>query len=86
MVFARRFSVTKTGKVRAEREVISFSWDENTDEAKAAALLKVIEKMDGELPELDENPPLNWIPKFIKDKAKEHYNEIPKEPLRQNLR
>ena len=71
MVFARRFSVTKVGKVKADRELISFSWNEDTDEAKASALAKVIEGMDGELPELDNNPPLNWIPKFIKEKAGE---------------
>ncbi len=66
VVFARRFFISKAGKVRSERELISFAWKEDTQDAKAAALAKVIEKMDGELPGLDDNPPTNWIPEFIK--------------------
>ena len=51
----------------AERIVISFSWRKNTEKAKAAALAKAIKGME-ELPELDNNPPLNWIPPFVKEK------------------
>jgi hypothetical protein len=68
--------MTKKGKIRAERGLISFSWKEDTQEAKAAALAKVIEGME-ELPELDENPPLSWIPAIVKQKETE--NEVPKE-------
>lgn len=80
MVFTRKFFKTKKGKVRAERGLISFSWDRDTPEAKAAALAKVIEGMDGELPELDSNPPLNWIPTIVKQK--ETANEVPEETVR----
>ncbi len=77
-VFARKFSFTKKRTVRAERIVIFFSWDADTQEAKAEALAKVIEYMDGELPELERNPPLNWVPDFIKQ---ERRDEIPKEAV-----
>jgi hypothetical protein len=68
MVFTRRFSRTRGGRIKAERGVISFSWKEDTQEAKAAALAKVIEGMEGELPELDSNPPTNFIPAIVKEK------------------
>lgn len=77
MVFGRKFFTTKTGKVRAERVMISFSWGEDTPEAKVTALAKAIEGME-ELPELDKNPPLTWIPSFIKEKA----HEVPETALR----
>lgn len=81
MVFARRFSKTKAGKIKSERMLIPFSWEEDTQEAKAAALAKVIEGME-ELPGLEKNPPLNWIPDFIKEREKA--NEVSKNALRQD--
>jgi len=66
MVFARKFSRLKGGKIRAERLVLSFTWDRDTQEAKADALAKVITGMD-ELLGLDENPPLTWIPNVVKE-------------------
>lgn len=69
MVFTRRFS-KRGAKFKADRGVVSFSWKEDTPEAKTAALVKVIEGME-ELPELDDNPPLNWIPKTIKERLNE---------------
>jgi hypothetical protein len=68
MLFTRRFSTTRGGKIRAERGIVSFSWNEDTQEAKAAALEKAIEGMEGELPELDSNPPTNFIPAIVKEK------------------
>lgn len=66
MLITRRFS--KRGKkISATRGLVSFSWGEDTQEAKIAALSKAIEGMD-ELPELDTNPPLNWIPATVKEK------------------
>lgn len=47
--------------------MMSVSWTEDTPEAKAKALTKAIAGMD-ELPELDRNPPTNWIPKTVKEK------------------
>ena len=66
MIFVRTFSKSRSG-FKARRLVISFSWDDDSAEAKATALAKVIDGME-EMPELDKNPPLNWIPKFIKEK------------------
>lgn len=66
MLFTRSFS-RRGSKIRAKRGIVSFSWDEDTQEAKVAALAKAIEGME-ELPELDSNPPLNWVPSFIKEK------------------
>lgn len=68
MVFARRFSKAKSGKLKAQRLIIPFAWDRDTQEAKAEALAKAIEGMAGELPELDTNPPLNFIPEQVKEK------------------
>ncbi len=79
MVFGRKFFKSRAGKIRAERMVISFSWKEDTQEAKAAALAKVIEGME-ELPELDKNPPLSWIPAIVKQK--DAANEVPEEAVR----
>jgi hypothetical protein len=79
MVFTRKFFKTKKGKIRAERGLISFSWKEDTQEAKAAALAKVIEGME-ELPELDKNPPLSWIPTIVKQK--DAANEVPEKAVR----
>lgn len=42
MVFARKFSRRKGGGVKAERIMISFSWNEDTQEAKTEALAKAI--------------------------------------------
>lgn len=69
MVFIRKFSKTRSGRWKAERTIISFSWKEDTQKAKAAALAKAIEGME-ELPELDGNPPLNWIPPALKQMEK----------------
>ncbi len=74
-VFGRKFYKTKTGKIKAERIIIPFSWNEDTEEAKAAALTKAIEGMV-ELPELDKNPPLNYIPSFIKEKLNEASKDV----------
>lgn len=66
MVFARTFY--KKGKsIRARRNLISFSWEADTPDAKADALAKVVEGME-ELPELDKNPALNWIPQTVKER------------------
>ncbi len=67
MVFARTFSTMRGCRIRASRNVISFSWNEDTADAKAVALAKVIEGMD-EHSGLDSNPPLNWIPQTVKEK------------------
>lgn len=67
MIMTRKFSVTRAGGIKAERDLISFSWNEDTQEAKANALAKAIEGME-ELPGLDDNPPLNWIPSLVKEK------------------
>lgn len=63
-VFTRSFR-KRRDKFVAERGLIPFSWGEDTQESKVAALEKVIEGMR-ELPGLDDNPPLTWIPPFIK--------------------
>jgi hypothetical protein len=63
-VMTRRFSLTPKGKIRAERGVVPFQWSEDTEEAKAEALSKVIEGME-EISELDANPPLIFIPQNI---------------------
>lgn len=34
-IMARRFFVTPKGKIKAERFIVSFSWNEDTYEAKA---------------------------------------------------
>lgn len=83
MVFGRKFFKSRSGKIKAERMLLSFSWEQDTQEAKAAALAKVIEGME-ELPELDKNPPLSWIPQVVRDKEKA--NEISKESLHQDRR
>lgn len=67
IVMGRKFTKLKSGKIRAERLVISFAWDRDTQEAKAEALAKVIDGME-ELPELDNNPPLTWIPQTVKER------------------
>lgn len=68
MVFARTFSRhPKSKRIKATRGIISFSWSEDTQDAKATALAKAIEGME-ELPELDSNPELNWIPAIVKEK------------------
>lgn len=67
MVFTRRFSMDRRGRVKAVRGLVSFSWGEDTQAAKAAALAKVIDGME-ELPELENNPPIGWVPSFIKEK------------------
>ena len=69
MIFTRTFSKTRTGKIKAERGVKSFSWEENTQEAKVDALARAIEGME-ELPELESNPPLNWIPQTVKERLR----------------
>lgn len=66
MIFTRRY-FKKGTKIKSERGLITFSWDEDTQEAKAAALAKAITGME-ELPGLDENPPLNWVPPSIKER------------------
>jgi hypothetical protein len=78
VVIGRKFFKSRAGKIRAERMVISFSWKKDTQEAKAEALAKVIEGME-ELPELEKNPPLNWIPQIVRDKEK--INEVSKEAV-----
>lgn len=65
MVMTRRFYVTPTGKIKAERGIVPFSWQEDTKESKATALSDAIKGME-EMPELDENPPLDFIPKGLK--------------------
>lgn len=67
MVFTRKFSRTRAGKIKAERGIVSFSWDEDTQDAKVAALAKAIDGME-ELPELENNPPTGWVPSFIKER------------------
>jgi hypothetical protein len=67
MVFTRRFFRKGNGKIKAERGLVSFSWDQDTQEAKVNALAKAIKGME-ELPDLDKNPPLNWIPPIVKEK------------------
>lgn len=66
MIFTRRFSKTGGRKITAERGVIPFSWKEDTQAAKVEALAKAIEGMQ-ELPDLDENPPITWIPQTVKE-------------------
>lgn len=68
-VITRRFS-KKGSKFRAERGLVPFSWGRDTPKAKITALAKAIEGME-ELPGLDENPPLNWIPETVKEKFNE---------------
>lgn len=58
----------KRDKIIAKRGIVSFSWEEDTQEAKAAALAKTIEGMEGELPELANNPPISFIPAIVKEK------------------
>lgn len=60
-VMTRSFYKGSNGKIKSNRGVIPFSWEEDTDEAKAEALSKVITGKK-EMPELDENPPLTWVP------------------------
>jgi hypothetical protein len=60
-IFTRSFHKTGAGKIKASRGVVPFSWSEPTDEAKAEALQEAIKGME-ELPELDANPPLSFIP------------------------
>lgn len=79
-IFTRTFKRTRNGKIVVERGIVPFSWAEDTQEAKAAAIEKVITGMEV-LPGLDENPPLNWIPSFIR---KELLNEIPEEAVRKD--
>jgi hypothetical protein len=79
IVIGRKFFKSRAGKIRAERMVISFSWEQDTQEAKAEALAKVIEGME-EMPELDNNPPLSWIPAIVKQK--DAANEVPQEDVR----
>ncbi len=76
IVIGRKFFKSRAGKIRAERIVKSFSWKEDTREAKAEALAKAIEGME-EMPELEKNPPLNWIPQTVRDKEKA--NEVSEE-------
>lgn len=64
-VFARKFTRHKTGRIKAERMLLPFSWKEDTQEAKVAALSRVIDGMT-EMEELDGNPPLTWIPDVVK--------------------
>lgn len=66
MVFTRTFS-RRGKKIRAERGAVSFSWGTDTQKAKTKALAKVIAGME-EMLELENNPPLNWIPPSIKER------------------
>lgn len=73
-VFTRRFSRRGPRKIVAEIGLVPFSWNEDSQEAKVAALSKVIEGMK-ELPELDNNPPLDWIPQSVKQELKDEISE-----------
>jgi hypothetical protein len=66
-ILARTFSRRRSGKIKAERNIIPFKWNEDSEEAKVEALAKVIEGME-ELPELDDNPRLEWIPAIVKER------------------
>ena len=79
MLMTRRF-YRRGKKIVAERGVVPFAWNQDTQEAKVEALKKVITGME-ELPGLDENPSLDWVPSFIKQ---ELLNEIPEEAVRED--
>ena len=65
ILIGRQFSKSRSGRIKASRIVKSFSWDEDTQEAKVEALAKAIDGME-ELPELENNPPISWIPDLVK--------------------
>lgn len=64
MIMTRRFYLTPKKKIAATRGVVPFSWLEDTVEAKTESLRKAVKGME-ELPELDENPPLDFIPEVV---------------------
>lgn len=65
-VFTRSFYKTLSGKIKATRSILPFSWEEDTDESKGRALEKVVEGME-ELEGLEKNPSLDWIPKQVRE-------------------
>lgn len=69
LIMTRSFFRTGSGKIKVSRGVIPFHWSEDTEEAKGSALQEAIKGMK-EMAELDENPPLTFIPKSLEESLK----------------
>lgn len=69
MILSRTFKRRRNGKIVGQREIRPFSWKEDTQAAKIAALAKAIEGME-ELSELDDNPREEWVPAIVKERLK----------------
>ena len=74
MIMTRRFFLASNNKIKAERGMVPFSWKEDTAKSKAEALEKVIKDMQ-EMSELDNNPPLDFIPERVKKLLLEQGNK-----------
>lgn len=68
ILFIRTFKKMKSGKITATRSLKLFRWDKDNFSSKRKALKEAIKGLT-ELEEIDDNPPLNFIPEKVKIEA-----------------